>query len=94
MKIASIADVKAQLSSYVKESEDGPVIITRHGRPVAVLLPVIDEDELERLILAYTPRFRKLIDQVEQRIAETGGIKHEDFWQMVEEQPGCTPVDD
>ena len=90
MKIASIADVKAQLSSYVKESEEGPVIITRHGRPVAVLLPVIDEDELERLILAYTPRFRQLIEDAEQRIAETGGIKHEDFWQMVEEQPEST----
>lgn len=94
MKIASIADVKAQLSSYVKESEEGPIIITRHGRPVAVLLPVMDEDELERLILAYTPRFRKLIEEAERRIAETGGIEHEDFWRMVEEQPESTVVDD
>ncbi len=84
MKIASIADVKAHLSSYVKESEEGPVIITKHGRPVAVILPVLDEDDLERLILAFTPRFRQLLEQADQRIKETGGIEHNDFWEMVE----------
>jgi prevent-host-death family protein len=94
MKIASIADVKAQLSSFVRESEAGPVIITKHGRPVAVLLPVTDEAELERLILAYTPRFRELINQAEQRIKETGGVKHDDFWQMVEAQSAADEAEE
>ena len=57
MKIASIADVKARLSAYLKESESGPVIITRNGKAVAVMLAGTDDDELERLILAYSPKF-------------------------------------
>ena len=38
MKIASVADVKARLSAYLKESEAGPVVVTRNGKAVAVLL--------------------------------------------------------
>ena len=86
MNIISIADAKARLSAYIKESEEkGPIIITRNGRAVAVLLPVLDEDDMERLLLAYNPKFRQLIEAAEQRIEETSGIRHEEFWQSVEE---------
>ena len=86
MNIISIADAKARLSAYIKESEEeGPVIITRNGRPVAVLVPVLDEDDLERLMLAYNPKFRQLIEAADQRIKETGGLTHEEFWRSVEE---------
>ena len=37
MKIAPVADVKARLSSYLEQVENGPVIITKNGRPVAAL---------------------------------------------------------
>jgi len=60
MKIASVADVKARLSAYMQACEEGPVIITRNGKPAAVLLAVQDEDELERLVLAYSPKFQTL----------------------------------
>ena len=55
MKIAAEADVKARLSAYLNESQHGPVIITRNGKAVAVLLAVTDEDELERLVIGQTP---------------------------------------
>src|SRR5207302_5172871 len=62
MKIASVADVKARLSAFLKESEEGPVIITRNGKAVAVLLAVTDDDELERLVLAHSPKFRAILE--------------------------------
>lgn len=83
MNIASIANVKARLSNYIKESEEGPIIITKNGRPVAVLLPVLEEDDLESLILAYTPRFRHLIEAANERIEQTGGVSHDKFWQAI-----------
>ncbi len=83
MKIAPVAEIKARFSSYLEQSERGPVIVTKNGRPVAVLVSVTDEDELERLVLAYTPRFRKLLDAAEKRIKDEGGIPHEDFWASV-----------
>ncbi|MBI2432386.1 MAG: type II toxin-antitoxin system Phd/YefM family antitoxin [Candidatus Hydrogenedentes bacterium] len=39
MKIASVAEVKAKLSGYIKASASGPVVLTKNGKPVAVLLP-------------------------------------------------------
>src|SRR2546425_12608623 len=84
MKTASVAEVKARLSAYLKESQDGPIVVTRNGRPVAVLLAVTDEDELERLVLAHSPKFQALLDKSRRQIEETGGIPHDVFWREVE----------
>jgi len=85
MKIAPVADVKARFSSYLGASENGPVVVTRNGRPVAVLLSVQDDDEeLERLVLAYSPRFQAILQADRQQIRDGYGIPHEDFWQEME----------
>jgi hypothetical protein len=57
------------------------IVVTRHGKPVAVLLSIEDEDELERLVLAYTPKFQGILEAAREQIRETGGISHEEFWQ-------------
>ena len=84
MKIAPIAEIKAHLSAYVKESEKGPIIVTKNGRPVAVLLGITDEEEIERLILAYSPKLQAILASGRQQIKKTGGIAHEDFWEEIE----------
>ena len=84
MKIASVADVKARFSAYLRASEEGPIIVTRNGKPVAVLLSVSDEEELERLVLAYSPKFQNILQAARQQIRESGGIQHDEFWQEVE----------
>ena len=71
MKIAPVAEVKAQLSAFVKASEDGPVIVTKNGKPVAVLLGITDEDEIERLMFVYSKKLRSLLDAAEKRIQTT-----------------------
>ena len=87
MKIASVADVKANLSAYIKASADELVIITRNGKPVAVLLPMEDDDELERLALAYSRRFQAILHEAREEIRTGGGIAHDDFWNEVESDP-------
>ncbi len=86
MKIASATDINARFNAYLKASESGPVIVTKKGKPVAVLLALEDEDEdeLERLILAYSPKLQAILNKGHQQIRETGGIKHEEFWQAME----------
>ena len=86
MKTASVADLKARLSAYLKASESGPVIVTRNGKAVAVLLAVGDADEFERLILADSPRFQALLDKARRQIEETGGIPHDQFWRHVKSE--------
>jgi prevent-host-death family protein len=83
MKIASVADIKARLSAYLKETAKGPVVVTRNGKAVAVLLAVTDDEELERLVLAHSPKFQALLDKSRRQIEETGGIPHEQFWREV-----------
>ena len=86
MKIAPVADVKAQFSAYLRSSTEGPVVVTRHGKPVAVLLSIEDEDELERLVLAYTPKFQGILAAARDQIRQTGGIGHDELWQELEEE--------
>jgi prevent-host-death family protein len=86
MRIAPIAELKARLSAYLKLSAEGPVVVTRHGKPVAVLLSIEDEEELERLVLAYTPKFQSILEAGRKQIRETGGIGHGEFWQEMEEK--------
>ena len=83
MKIASVADVKAKFSGYIKESQQGPVVVTKNGKPIAILLSVTDEEEIERMILAYSPKFQDILQIAEQQIREGKGQKHADFWHEV-----------
>ena len=85
MKIASVAEVKAKLSSYLKASEEGPIVVTRNGRAVALILTPEDEDDLERLVLAYSPRLRRILDASNRAIESGKGIPHETFWKDLEQ---------
>jgi len=85
MRIASLADVKAKLSAYVHSSEnEGPVIITRNGKAVAVLIAPKDEDDLERLVLSRSPRFLAIIEKSRRSIAEGKGLSEKEFWKAVD----------
>jgi prevent-host-death family protein len=84
MRIASLSDVKAHLSDYVDQAEtEGPVIITRNGRAVAVLLTPLDDDDLESLILARSPRFQALLQKSRESLATGKGLPRKDFWKAV-----------
>ena len=92
MKIVPVVDAKARLSSYLDQCERESIVITKNGRPKALLIPAPeDEDELERLLLAYSPRFWKLLEEAAQRIRKSGGIPHDEFWARVERQATATP---
>ncbi len=83
MKVAPVAEVKARFSGFLEQCRSGPVVVTKNGRPVAVLVAVGEEDELERLVLAHTPRFRRLLERAERRIETTGGVGHKELWASV-----------
>jgi prevent-host-death family protein len=84
MRIAPLADVKARLSAYLDEcGVEGPIVITRNGKPVAVLLVPYDDDDLERLMLGRSPRFQALLNRSRQSIKEGKGLSEEAFWDAV-----------
>ncbi len=80
MRIASVAEVKSQFSAFLKGSENGPVVVTRNGRPVAVIVGVQDEDEIERLLMAYSPRLRAILDRSRQQFRDGKWLSEKEFW--------------
>ena len=89
MRIAPVADVKARLSAYLEQCEnEGPIVITRNGKAVAVLLAPVDDDDLERILLARSPRFQALLDRSRQSIAAGKGLSSKEFWKAVRKRTG------
>lgn len=91
MKTASVAALKAHLNDYLEQSQQSPVIVTRSGKPVAALVALADDGELERLMLSHSPKFRAIIAKSCSQIEETGGIPHEQFWREVESESAAPP---
>jgi prevent-host-death family protein len=87
MRIAPLADVKARLSAYIEESEtQGPVVITRNGKAVAVLVAAISDDDVESLVLARSPRLQKLLKKSQTSIKAGKGLSSKEFWSAVSRQ--------
>lgn len=87
MKVASLADVKARLSAYIEELPTrGPVVITRNGKTAAVLIAPEDDEDLERLLLARSPRFQALLNKSRRSIREGKGLSRDEFLRAVKER--------
>jgi prevent-host-death family protein len=84
MKIASVAEIKSQFSAFLKASASGPIVVTRNGKAVAVIVGIHDEDEIERLLMAYSPRLQAILEASRKQIREGDVLTHEEFWNEVE----------
>ena len=84
MKLVSVSEARADLSEYIKISEKETVLITRNGRPVAMLTAIVDNDDLERLILSHSPRLRAILNAARERIGRGESLSHDEFWAEVE----------
>jgi PHD/YefM family antitoxin component YafN of YafNO toxin-antitoxin module len=69
--------------TFQEACKEKPVVIAQNEQPVAVLLCVTDQEELERLILSYSPPFQSILNSAKQRIREGQSIGHEAFWEEV-----------
>ena len=63
MKFTNVRELKSKTSEMLRTVERGnTVLVTTHGRPTAMLVPVT-EDDIEDALLAYSPRLRKKIEE-------------------------------
>ena len=89
MRIAPLADVEARLSAYIDEVEaNGPIVITRNGKAMAVLVAPVDDDDLERMLLSRSPRFQSLLNKSRQSIKAGKGLSRDEFWKTVKDRQG------
>jgi PHD/YefM family antitoxin component YafN of YafNO toxin-antitoxin module len=73
MKTIEMGDATRSLGECARDVGEEPLVVTRQGKPVAVLLPLGDAD-LETVSLSTNPRFLDLIERSRSRLAEEGGI--------------------
>jgi prevent-host-death family protein len=84
MRIASLADVKTRFSAYIDSCKtNGPVVITRNGKAVAVLITPLNDDDLESILLARSARFQTMLEKSRQSIRAGKGLSEEEFWNSV-----------
>jgi hypothetical protein len=80
MKVVALETVKLTLSEVAKMAKNGPVILTRKGKPLAAVkdLGRVDWDSIS---LANNPRFLALIEESRRAFQEEGGIRLEELRQ-------------
>jgi prevent-host-death family protein len=83
MKSASASRVAAQFNDFLDASEEEPVLVTRNGKPVAVLMSVRTKAEAERLAASPPHSLRAIFQQASKQIEQGEGIPHERFWEQV-----------
>ena len=85
MRIASLAEVKAGLSAFVDLCRtDGPVVITRRGKAVAVIVAPVDDNDLENILLTRSPRLQAMLAESRASLQNGEGLSEEQFWEAVE----------
>ncbi len=80
MKIESLREVKAKLSQIVRDlPKNNSVIITKNGRPCAVIFPVTEETDLENLLLSQRKDFWELFERAHREGQAKGFTKLKDL---------------
>ncbi len=85
MRVAQVGDFKARLSKFLAMAQrEGAVVVTRHGRPAAIVVrPPDDPDDLERLLLAHNRRFQAVI----RKSLKSRLVPEEEFRRIVAQMP-------
>jgi prevent-host-death family protein len=61
MKVVALGKAKNELSAYVEEAQRDRVLVTRHGRPAALIIGV-EGEEFEDLMTRSDPEFWQMIE--------------------------------
>ena len=79
VKEVPLSEVKDDLSRFLREAEDGEIVITRHGKPAGVLVGFKSEDEWFDYRLENDPRFLRRIETARASLRAGRGVKLEDL---------------
>lgn len=85
MTRVELTEATAPLAAYARKAKRGPVVLTRRGRPVA-MLRLLTEEEREDYLVSTHPGFVELIRKSRETCSPGSGIPLED----VERELGVT----
>ena len=74
-----LSEIKDDLSRYLHEAEKQEIVITRHGKPVGVLIGFESEDDWFEYRLENDPRFLGRIEKARKSLRAGRGVRLEDL---------------
>ena len=79
MKRVPVSEIKDDLSRYLRQAEREEVIITRHGKPAAVLIGFESEDDWFDYRVEHDTRFLRRIERARRDLRDGKGIPLEEL---------------
>jgi prevent-host-death family protein len=76
---AALAEVKDDLSRFLRLAESEEILITRHGKPAGVLIGFESEDDWLDYRLEHHPEFLRRIAEARESLRGGHGIRLEDL---------------
>ena len=74
----ALAEVKDDLSKYLRQAAEEEIVITRHGRPAGVLIGFASEDDWFEYRLEHHPEFLRRIQEARTALREGRGVPLKD----------------
>ena len=71
----ALAEVKDDLSKYLRLAVEEEIVITRHGRPAGVLIGFASEEDWFEYRLAHHPEFLRRIEEARVALRSGQGIR-------------------
>jgi prevent-host-death family protein len=77
-RAVALAEVKDDLSKYLRLAAEEEILITRHGRPAGVLIGFASEDDWFDYRLEHHPEFLRRVAQAREAIRDGRGVPFEE----------------
>jgi prevent-host-death family protein len=74
----ALAEVKDDLSKYLRLAADEEIVITRHGRPAGVLIGFSSEEDWFEYRLEHHPEFLRRIEEARVALRAGHGLRLQD----------------
>lgn len=86
LRQVDIADATEPLAQYAQSMEEGLLVVTRDGQPIAVVIAV-DNADLETVSLSNHPGFLEIIERSRARQKREGGLSSAEVRALFESEP-------
>jgi len=88
MKSIELSKATGQLAEYAAAIAEGPIVVTKGGRPVAALVSVRKAD-LESLLVSSSPRFQAILRKSRAEYRRKGGISPTEMRERLDRPKGA-----
>ena len=78
MRRAALAEVKDDLSRFLRLAESREILITRHGRPAGILIGFKTEEDWVDYRIEHHPEFLRRVAEARTALAAGHGVRLED----------------